>query len=140
MQITPYLFFPGTCGQAVAYYAEVLKSDPPEIFYFKDMPAEDKSHMPGTPETAIMNAVLKFDGGMIMASDAPPQDAPPMAGISIHLDLPSVAEAQRVFAAFSEGGEVGMPIGPTFWASAFGTVKDRFGTRWMISVAQSVTG
>ena len=26
-----------------------------------------------------------------------------------------------------------MPYGPTFWASGFGMVKDRFGIHWMIT-------
>jgi PhnB protein len=75
-----------------------------------------------------------------MASDTPPEETAEMAGISIHLAMDSVAEAHRVFAAFAEGGSAGMPIGPTFWTPAFGTVRDRFGTRWMVSVVDGATG
>jgi PhnB protein len=30
-----------------------------------------------------------------------------------------------------------MPLAATFWSPAFGMVTDRFGTRWMISVASA---
>jgi PhnB protein len=42
--------------------------------------------------------------------------------------------AERIFAALSEGGEVIMPLGPTFWAPLFGMCTDRFGTGWMVDV------
>jgi PhnB protein len=81
-----------------------------------------------------MNAMLKKGDFEIMASDTPPGETSGMAGMSIHLAMDSVAEAHRVFEAFADGGEVGMPMGETFWTPAFGTVRDRFGTSWMVSV------
>jgi PhnB protein len=29
-----------------------------------------------------------------------------------------------------------MPMGETFWTPAFGVVRDRFGTSWMVSVEE----
>ena len=37
-----------------------------------------------------------------------------------------------MFEALAEGGEVQMPIAPTFWSPMFGMCTDRFGTPWMI--------
>lgn len=45
------------------------------------------------------------------------------------------AEAQRLFSALGDGGQVQMPLGKTFFASSFGMVADRFGVSWMITVA-----
>jgi PhnB protein len=42
----------------------------------------------------------------------------------------------RVFAALAEGGEMQVPIGPTFFSPAFGMCKDRFGTPWMVMADQ----
>jgi PhnB protein len=139
MHATPYLFFDGTCAEAMTFYAETLGADPPVIMRTTDMPPEDQANMEGVPADAVMNAMLKKGGFEMMASDAGPGDSPKMAGCSIHLALDSVAEAHRVFEVFAEGGAVGMPMGATFWTPAFGTVTDRYGTRWMVSVEEDVT-
>jgi PhnB protein len=38
-----------------------------------------------------------------------------------------------VFDALAEGGEVAMPVGPSFFSPMFGVCTDRFGTQWMVS-------
>ena len=53
-------------------------------------------------------------------------------GFSLSLTAASDAEAERLFAALSDGGQVQMPLGKTFFASAFGMVADRFGVSWMV--------
>ena len=42
------------------------------------------------------------------------------------------AEAERIFSALAEGGEIFMPMADTFFASRFGQLRDRFGLNWMI--------
>ncbi|MCU4654826.1 VOC family protein [Roseibacterium sp. SDUM158016] len=138
MHATPYVFFDGTCAEAMAFYAETLKADPPIIMRMADMPPEDQANMEGLSADAVMNAMLKKGDFELMASDGAPWESVGMAGCSIHLALDSVAEAHRVFEAFAEGGEVRMPMGATFWTPAFGTVTDRFGIRWMVSVEDGV--
>ncbi|WP_284261970.1 VOC family protein [Roseicyclus amphidinii] len=138
MRVIPYLFFPGTCREAITWYAEVLGADPPHFMTLADMPEADQAAMSGMPEDAVMNVALVTGDLNIMASDSGPDDTAPMAGVSIHLGLDSVAEALRVFDAFAADGEVGMPMAATFWTPAFGTVRDRFGVRWMVSVEEGV--
>ena len=41
-------------------------------------------------------------------------------------------EAKRLFDALSDGGQVQMPLGKTFFASSFGMVADKFGVSWMV--------
>jgi PhnB protein len=43
-------------------------------------------------------------------------------------------EADRVFAALAEGGQVQMPFARTFWSPRFGMLADRFGVGWMVNV------
>ena len=88
--------------------------------------------MPGVPEDAVMHAAVKIGDGWIFASDDPSGQSSAMAGASVSVSLPTADEARRVFHRLAEGGEVRMPIEPTFWTPAFGTLSDRFGTRWMI--------
>lgn len=140
MHITPYLFFPGTCQQAMTFYAEVLGAPSPEILRHADMPEADRAEMPGVPDDAVMNATITHGDLEILGSDGEPGDLDGMTGASLHLALDSVAEAHRVFDALAEGGEIGMPMGAMFWTPAFGTLRDRFGIRWMVSVEDGVTG
>ncbi len=58
-----------------------------------------------------------------------------LAGFSLAITVPNADEANRVFSALADGGQVQMPLGKTFWAPLFGTVADRFGIGWMINAA-----
>ena len=52
--------------------------------------------------------------------------------VPFSLGVESDAEAERVFAALSDGGEVFMPMQETFFATRFAQLRDRFGINWMI--------
>jgi len=80
-----------------------------------------------------MHARLQVGDALLMASDAPPGRFTPAQGISVSLQLTDPAEAERIFHGLAEGGEVTMPIEPTFWALRFGMVTDRFGIPWMVN-------
>jgi PhnB protein len=45
------------------------------------------------------------------------------------------AEAERLFAAIVDGGQVIMPLTTTFFSPRFGMTTDRFGVSWMVYVA-----
>lgn len=71
---------------------------------------------------------------VIDAGDAPdnvPYEG--IKGVAITLNYATVAEAERVFKALSEGVKVTMPLQPTFWAKIWGMCVDRFGTPWIIN-------
>jgi PhnB protein len=70
-----------------------------------------------------------------MASDGRCQGRPSFQGFALSLTAPNDAEAERLFAALAEGGQVQMPLAKTFFSSRFGMVADRFGVPWMIVVA-----
>ena len=132
MQPVPYLFFQNTCAEAMRFYAETFGTGKPEIMSFDSMPEDEKAKMPGVPASAVMHAALKVGDGWIYASDDPSGETPAMAGTSIALSFPTVEEAKRVFDALAGGGEVRMSFEPTFWSPGFGTLTDRYGTRWMV--------
>ena len=56
-----------------------------------------------------------------------------MQGFALSLFYDKPEDVQPMFDALSRGGSVQMPVTDTFWAKAFGTVTDRFGTPWMIN-------
>jgi PhnB protein len=55
-----------------------------------------------------------------------------MRSAYLTLGLDSDTEAERIFSALSQGGQVSMPMQETFFASRFGQVPDRVRMNWMI--------
>ena len=97
--------------------------------------ASDASEAAKASDRLIHGQVQLFDG-TLMASDFPPGDAgEPQSGFSVMQSAPDLATGERIFGALAEGGTVIQPWGPVFFAKAFGMVRDRFGTRWIITVA-----
>ena len=90
---------------------------------------------PGS-ENKVMHAAFRIGETLVMASDGRCQGKPNFDGFSLSISVDSEAEADRVFGALSDGGQVQMPLGKTFFSPRFGMVADRFGVNWMIIVPQ----
>lgn len=133
MKIQPYLFFNGRCEEAIAFYKQALGAEVEAVMRNKDAPQQPP---PGTLapdwDDKVMHAAFKVGDTMVMASDGFGPSAPKFEGFALTIDAPSDAEAERIFAALQEGGQVKMPMGRTFFASSFGMVADRFGVSWMV--------
>jgi PhnB protein len=84
-----------------------------------------------------MHTCLRIGDTMVMASDGRCEGAASFQGFSLSITVGNEAEADRVFAALAEGGQVQMPLTKTFWSPRFGMLSDRFGVGWMVSAAQS---
>jgi PhnB protein len=126
-----YLFFDGTCADAMRFYERTLKGKL-DLLTHADSPM--KEHSPPGSEDKIMHARLTFDGGVLMASDwISDQPYPGAGGFSLSLMYPTAADARRMFDTLSDGGRVTMPFQKTFWAEGFGMLVDRFGTPWMVN-------
>jgi PhnB protein len=133
MSTTPYLFFNGDCEAAFTRYQQVLGGTITAMMRYRGSPAEA-----GTPpewHDKIMHACLELDGRQVMAGDAPPGHYQAPQGFAVHVAVPNVAEAERVFCALVEGGQTRMPLAPTFWATSFGMLVDRWGIPWMVHCA-----
>lgn len=134
-QLDAYLFFDGTCAEAMRFYEKTLGGRLEMMMTHAEMPASEGAPKPA-PGLAdrIMHARLALDGRRLMASDSMAgQRYEGMHGFSLSLVYPAVAEANKVFAALAEGGKVTMPMQRTFWVEAFGMLVDRFGTSWMVN-------
>jgi PhnB protein len=47
-------------------------------------------------------------------------------------EVDGAAEAERIWALLSKGGQILMPMEETFFAIRFGQLRDKFGISWMI--------
>lgn len=130
MQFSPYLNFNGNCKEAFEFYAQVLGGEIVAVMTFADAPPE----VDVSPDARdkVMHAQLKVGDQIFMASDAP-NSYQPALGMHITIGVDSPEEAERVYKALSEGGEIAMPMEETFWAQRFAMFTDRFGTPWMVN-------
>ncbi|WP_020185052.1 VOC family protein [Methylopila sp. 73B] len=134
MHIQPYLFYEGRCEEAMAFYEEALGAERVALMRFSDSPEPlPPGAIPAGAEANVMHACLKIGDSMVMMSDGYCAKAARFEGVALSLTVPTPADAERRFAALSEGGEVRMPLGPTFFSPSFGMVADRFGVAWMIN-------
>ena len=132
MSVQPYLQFEGRAEEAIAFYRRALGAEVEMMMRFKDAP--DQSMVsPGNAEK-VMHASLRIGGSAILASDGRCTGKPGFQGFSLSLTAASDAEAERLFNALADGGQVQMPMAKTFFASRFGMVADRFGVAWMVYV------
>ncbi|MCI4661743.1 MAG: VOC family protein [Neomegalonema sp.] len=127
--MVPYLSFDGNCKEAFEFYSDLFDAPNPILFPFGETP--DAADMPLHWHDKIAHACLMKDGkSILMGGDPPAPHYKTPQGFNVHVDLPSVAEVERVFADLSEGGSVAMPVQQTFYAKAYALVTDRFGTPW----------
>ena len=130
----PYLFFRANAREAFETYGRIFGATP-QIMSFEDMPPGGDTGMAEVPAGAVMHAAVQVGDGWLYGSDDPTGGTPEMAGCNIHVEFATAEETRRVWDALAEGGEVRMPLEPSFWAPLFGALSDRFGIRWMVSQA-----
>ena len=136
MQIQPYLFFDGRCEEAIEFYRQALGAEVTMLMRVKDSPEPPQPGMmpPGSDEK-VMHASLRIGDATVMASDGRCLGQANFQGFALSITAPDDAQAERLFAALGEGGQVQMPMSKTFFSSRFGMVADRFGVGWMVIVA-----
>lgn len=133
MQVQAYLFFDGRCEEALEFYRHVLGAESIEIMRFRESPEPCEAGMiPPGSEDKVMHASFRIGDTTVMASDGGCAGHPRFEGFSLALSAPDTAQAERLFSALAESGQVQMPLAKTFFAPAFGMVEDRFGVSWMI--------
>lgn len=133
-QVQPYLSFNGRCEEAIEFYRGAINAQVVALLRFKDVQGQPAGRVPPGSENKIMHAAFKVGETTVLASDGECSESAQFEGISLTLMAPSNEEAERLFAALADGGQVKMPLAQTFFSSRFGMVTDRFGVTWMISV------
>ncbi len=134
--IQPYLFFNGSCDEALDFYRQALGAEVEMVMRYKESPEPPRpGTLPPGFEDKIMHSSFRVGGTTVMASDGCSDEKASFQGFFLALSVASETEADRAFAALAKGGQVRMPLAKTFWSPRFGMVVDRFGIGWMISVS-----
>ena len=80
-----------------------------------------------------MHASFRVGETTVMASDGRCRVSR-AKGFALVVTARDEGEADRLFGALGEGGQVQMPLAKTFFSPRFGMVADRFGVSWMVIV------
>jgi PhnB protein len=132
MNVQPYLSFEGRAQEAIDFYKGALGAKVDMIMHFKDAPPEMQAQMSPTSKDKIMHAAFHIGDTQVMASDGRCTGKASFSGITLTLNAASNGEADKLFNALANGGQVQMPMSETFFANRFGMVADKFGVGWMV--------
>ena len=128
MQLSVYVNYPGTCEEAFRFYAHHLGG---RITSMEKHGAQaGERGMPAGWDTKILHARMSLGDTVVMGADIP--GAEPMRSAYLTLTVATAAEAERIYALLSEGGQIFMTMEETFFATRFAMLRDRFGTSWML--------
>jgi PhnB protein len=128
MKMHTYVNFPGTCKEALQFYEKHLGGKIVMMSTFEQMPDPP----PGLDRSGVLHARMDLGETILMASDGPKERVQPMRSAYLSLSVESDAEAERIYNALSDGGEVFMAMAETFFASRFAQFRDKFGINWMV--------
>ena len=133
VQVQPYLFFEGSCEEALQYYSRHLGAKIDVVMRYKDSPQAQPPGM-NVPGDKVMHAAFHVGETQVLASDGMCNGSgkAKLEGFSLALTARDDAEAKRFFNALADGGQVKMPLAATFFASSFGMLIDKFGVHWMV--------
>jgi PhnB protein len=134
MQVQPYLFFDGRCDDALEFYKKAIGAKVGMLMRWKDSP--DKSMCTASNADKVMHSQFQIGDTTVMASDGRNTGQPNFQGFALSIIAKTEAEADQMFGALGDGGQVTMPMTKTFFSPRFGMLADKFGVNWMILVAQ----
>jgi PhnB protein len=135
MKIIPYLYFNGRCEEAIEFYKKTLGAKVETLSRFQENP--QPQHNPPGSENKVMHACFRIGESTLMASDGMCAGGAKFEGISLTANAATAEEAERIFAALGDGGQVQMPMAETFFSPRFGMLADKFGVSWMVVVEKS---
>lgn len=128
MRLNTYINFAGACAEAFRFYETHLGAHIEMMMTHEQAPQQ--SRVPANLRDAILHGRITVGGTELFAADIP--DAQPMRSAYLSLGVESDAEADRIYAALADGGQVFMAMQETFFATRFAQLRDRFGINWMI--------
>jgi PhnB protein len=136
MNVQTTLNFYGRTEEAVNFYCKTIEAENLFMMRFRDRP-DHVQLKPGT-EDKIFHATFRIGSTDIMASDCGCENTQTdtFGGFSLAIRVETPKQAERFFAALSDGGHIQVSMVETFFAARYGIVIDPFGVSWKI-IAES---
>ncbi len=129
MQITPYLYFKGSCEAALEFYELCGLGKIKELRRYEGTPMAERNGAAWRDK--VLHSVFEGPGIRLCASDGP--DSEPMKGCAIFIQHDDLDAAAALFFALSAAGRVTVPFKMQLWGEHYGNFTDRFGVQWAVS-------
>ena len=130
MKLHTYLNYGGNCEQAFRFYEQHLGGKITMMMTHGQMP--NPENVQPDWKDKVLHARITLGGTELLGADIPTDRFQPMRSAYLSLSLDSIEEAERIYALLSDGGQIFMAMGETFFAHRFAMLRDKFGTSWMI--------
>jgi PhnB protein len=128
MRVTPYLYFKGSCGEALTFYAACGLGKIVELRRYTGTPMEGRDG--GAWRDNVLHSLFEGDGVRFYASDGP--DSEPMKGCALMIEADDEEAGTALFERMSGSGRITVPFKKQFWGDVYGNFTDRFGVQWAI--------
>src|SRR5271169_6512982 len=114
MQVSLHLMFRGQCEAAFRFYERSLGGRIVTMLTYADSPMAEE--VPLEWRSKVVHASLTVGGTVLAGADALPEEYAQPQGFYVLLSINDPVDADRMFHALAENGEVRMPIQKTFWS------------------------
>ena len=130
MQLTPYLYFKGSCEAALTFYERCGLGTITELKRYDGTPLAERDG--GAWRNKVLHSVFEGPSVRLCASDG--ADSEPMKGCALFIETADLGLAERLFADLSKDGRVTVPFKRQFWGDDYGNFTDQFGVQWAVNV------
>src|SRR2546425_9939342 len=134
MKLSTHLTFNGQCEAAFNFYKKCLGDTIVTMLTWGNSALADQ--VSSEWREKILHATMAVGDSVLMGADIPDAKVPNGFFVTITVNTPE--EAEQIFSALAEKGEIQMPIQKTFWSPRFGVVVDQFGIPWEIQCEQAL--
>lgn len=133
VELNPYLFFPGTTEQAIAFYQQVFGGQATITRRGDVDPTATAAE-----KNQVINALLTGGDVTLRASDRPDASGP-QTRIELSLIGTDEERLRALFDGLAAGGAVRTPLERQFWGDIFGAVTDKYGIDWQVNIGAAGT-
>lgn len=132
-----YLMFNGNCTEALEAYKQAFDAEITEVQHYGDMPPNPAFPISDEQKNLVLHAKLNVDGCELMCADSSELSA---TGNNMYVSVttPDSAYVQKAWDVLKEGSEIHMELAPSFFASAHGSLRDKYGVNWMFTALKQV--
>jgi PhnB protein len=120
VQASIHLVFNGQCEAAFRFYERVLGGKIVNILAYGNSPIAEQ--VPPGWRGKIVHGTFEVGGAVLAGADSLPEQYVKPQGFYVLLSVDDAMDAERIFSALAEHGEVHMAIQQTFWSARFGVL------------------
>lgn len=133
IELNPFILLEGTAREAISFYQKSLGAQLLFMQTVGEGPQHPDSPLTDEEKAKIAHSVLKVGDTTIFVADLDHgQKLHRGNGMNICLTVEDTGDAEQLYNALKEGGEVVVELGPAYFSPAYGMVTDKFGVDFQV--------